>query len=155
MALFSGRLLAVLVAFLVCCSRQTSMATVAAQAVEIVPGKSIGLVRVGATRDALPSSAVLTGDSGSFEGVRFSLGSDGHVSDVWIEDIRAFPKVLALGGRAVPVKAPLDDVKRFFGECVEVEGIKGGRFYNCSSGVALGCRYDGSDDFIQLRIRPR
>ena len=126
-----------------------------AKAVEIVPGRSIGSVRLGTTREALPPNAVLTGDTGSVDGVRFSLGSDGLVSDVWIEDIRAFPNALALDGRAVPVSAALDDVKIFFGACVEVEGIKGRKFYNCSSGVALGCRYDGSGGFIQLRIRPR
>jgi hypothetical protein len=152
--IFSGRLSIALLVFLVGCSRHSSMAN-SVHATEIIPGKAIGAVKLGVSRDALPRTAELTDESGKFEGVRFSLGSDGHVSDIWIEDIRVFPNTLLLGGRPVPVKAPLDEVKNFFGECVEVAGIKGGKFFNCSSGVSLGCRYDGTDDFIQLRIRHR
>jgi len=89
------------------------------------------------------------------DGVQFVLGDDGRISDIWIDDIRSFPHRLMLGDREVPKKSPLAELQQFFGSCLEVDGVKGGRFYNCSVGVALGCGYDGSDANVQLRIKHR
>jgi hypothetical protein len=121
----------------------------------IVPGQSIGALRLGMESKNIPKGAAISGGGGVFEGVRFSLGDDDRIADLWIEDVRVFPGKLSLDGRELRAGAPLGEVKEFFGGCIPVEGIKGGRFFNCKSGVALGSPYDGSDGFIQLRITHR
>ena len=120
----------------------------------VAPGKSIGEVVLGASADELPEGAKLEDEIGEYRGVRFSM-TDGRVADVWIEDIRVHPAVLRFAGLEVPAKASLDELKQLFGGCEPVEGVKGGMFFNCKSGVALGCSYDGSDQFVQLRVKHR
>lgn len=138
----------------IACKRNDPMKN-ASDTVEIVPGKSIGALRLGTKSAELPATAKMQGGRGELEGILFVLGDDGSIQDIWIADLRVFPTKLVMAQREVPTQAPLAELQRFFGGCVEVEGIKGGRFYNCSTGVALGCPWDGSDGFVQLRINPR
>ena len=121
---------------------------------DIIPGKSIGEVRVGAGADTLPARTKLEGEAGELDGIHFTL-VDGRVDEVWIEDIRVFPRSLRFQERVIDPKASLSEIQQIFGGCEEVEGIKGGIFYNCKAGVSLGTSFDGSDGFIQLRARRR
>ena len=129
--------------------------TEASRDLEILPGRSIGLVELGGHRNRLPERARADEYGGELDGVSFSLDNEGLVSDAWIDNIRTVAQRLLFGGREVPIKGSLSQLQEFFGGCVEVDGIKGGRFFNCTSGVALGCAYDGSDAFVQLRVKHR
>jgi hypothetical protein len=40
-----------------------------------------------------------------------------------------------------------------FGKCGRVEGVKGGIFYNCAAGVALGTDFAGA--ILQPRVKTR
>jgi hypothetical protein len=121
----------------------------------IVPKTQIGDLRVGTERAALPQGARVDEYGGELRGVRFGFGDDNRVEDIWIEDLRTFEDELSFEGRDVPKRASLAELQRFFGGCQEVGGIKGGRFFNCAAGVALGAPSDGSETFIQLRIKHR
>lgn len=122
--------------------------------VEILPGRSIGAVRLGIGINALPSGALLKDGAGSVDGVHFLVAGD-VVSDVWIEDLHTFPNAVLFDGRTIPRDASLDAVKAVFGPCTKVQGIKGGVFFNCESGVAIGCDADESGRFIQIRVKHR
>lgn len=122
-------------------------------AIEIIPGRSIGEVRVGEQAGKLPKRAVFQGMSGELDGVHFSISS-GKVDDVWIEDLRTLKLEVNLAGRLIPRNAPLKEIKKILGACEKVQGIKGGVFFVCKSGLTLGCDFNEQGDFVQLRIKP-
>lgn len=124
------------------------------KSVDIVPGQSIGTVRLGAKTNELPKDASVTATAGQMDGICFSLVG-GVVDDVWIDDIRAFPHELLLGGQPLKRTAPLDDLKKVLGPCRRVDGIKGGAFFNCKDGIALGTDPDEAGVFVQMRLKPR
>lgn len=77
------------------------------------------------------------------------------MSDVWIDDIRTFPHERRLAGNLVTWKASLEEIKKMFGPCDRVDGVKGGTFFNCRNGMAIGIDPDESGAFVQLRLKPR
>jgi hypothetical protein len=121
--------------------------------VEIVPGRSIGEVRIGGSAKDLPKRAVVDAPGGELDGIRFLLTSDGRVEDIWIEDLRTFQRTLTYGGKTIDRKATVAQLEAAFGKCSRVEGVKGGIFYNCAAGVALGTDFAGT--ILQLRVKPR
>ena len=123
-------------------------------AVDIVPGTSIGMIRVGTRTGDLPKGATIIDSGGQLDGIRFSLAA-GAVNDVWIDDIRSFPQDLRLAGALMNRKASLDELKRVLGPCDRVEGVKGGSFFNCRNGMAIGTDPEETGAFVQLRLKPR
>jgi hypothetical protein len=123
-------------------------------AVDIVPGTSIGMIRIGTRAADLPKGATVADSAGQLDGIRFSLVA-GAVNDVWIDDIRTFPHEIRLGGNPVNRKASLDELKKVFGPCDRVEGVKGGTFFNCRNGMAIGTDPEETGAFVQLRLKPR
>ena len=121
------------------------------KAVEIVPGKAIGSLRLGALESDLPAGIVVANGVGSADHVQFSL-QGGRVDDVWIDDLAGFPYDLTFNGQVLLRPASLERLKGLFGDCARVEGILGGNFYNCR-GVTIGC--DHADRPTQLRLKPR
>ena len=119
--------------------------------VEIVPGKSIGPVRLGALEGELPMGALVENGIGSADHVQFSLVS-GRIDDVWIDDLANFPYDLLFRGQTLSRSTNLDSLKRLFGECAKVPAILGGTFYNCP-GITIGC--DQEDRPTQLRLKSR
>jgi hypothetical protein len=120
---------------------------------EIVPGKSIGPLHIGARIDQLPKSARISGPVGEHDGIQFLIENDA-VADVWIEDLRRFPGQAAYEGKPIPRDATLAQLKQIFGPCERV-GVKGGVFFNCAKGVTLGCDFEEKGQFIQIRLKPR
>jgi hypothetical protein len=66
---------------------------------------------------------------------------DGAIEDIWIEDLRRFPRDVGFVGKLIPQNASLDELKRTFGPCQKVSGGKGGVFFNCDARVTLGCDF--------------
>lgn len=120
--------------------------------VDIVPGQSIGSIRVGISRNDLPRQAIVQGPGGVVDGLHFLLSEEDLVEDIWIEDIRTFPGELRLLGKTIPRNASVEEVEAAFGKCTRVPGIKGGIFFNCAAGVALGQDFSGKT--LQVRVKP-
>ena len=123
-------------------------------AIEILPGKSIGELHLGARTKDLPNRAVVNGPAGSLDGIHF-FAPDGVIEDIWIEDLRKFPREVGFAGKPVPRNASLDEIKQAFGPCQKVSGVKGGVFFNCDTGVTLGCDFAETGKFVQIRLKGR
>jgi hypothetical protein len=120
--------------------------------VEIIPGKSIGEIAIGIKVDALPSRATISRPGGVLDGIRFLINEADEIEDVWIEDIRAFPNELRLQGKTVARTARIEDANAPWGKCERISGIKGGLFYNCAVGLAIGTDFSGKT--LQIRVKP-
>jgi len=90
-------------------------------AIEILPGKSIGELHLGARTKDLPNRAVVNGPAGSLDGIHF-FAPDGVIEDIWIEDLRKFPREVGFAGKLVPRNASLDEIKQAFGPCLFIFG---------------------------------
>ena len=123
-------------------------------AIEILPGRSIGELHLGARTKDLPHRAVVNGPAGSLDGIHF-FAPDGVIEDIWIEDLRKFPREVGFAGKPVPRNASLDEIKQAFGPCQKVSGVKGGVFFNCDTGVTLGCDFAETGKFVQIRLKRR
>jgi hypothetical protein len=121
--------------------------------VEIVPGKSIGDVRLGMKPKDLPGRAVVNPPAGELDGVRFVLDTEDKVEDIWIDDLRTFARPVSFRGSPLDKKATVEQLEAVLGQCKKVEGVKGAIFYNCTSGVALGVDFSGTT--LQIRVKPR
>jgi hypothetical protein len=121
---------------------------------EILPGKSIGPVRLGARASELPQSATIVNGVGQIQGVHFAVAG-GAVDDVWIEDLRSFPAQLRYRGQVIAKDVALQHLKTMFGACERVPDIIGGTFFNCSAGITLGTDAGGRGDFVQIRLKRR
>jgi hypothetical protein len=97
---------------------------------------------------------VVNPPGGEVDGVRFVLDLDSvKVEDVWIDDLRTFPHPVLFQGKALDPKASIEQLELVFGKCTRVTGVKGGIYYNCQAGLALGT--DFSHATLQIRVKPR
>jgi hypothetical protein len=121
--------------------------------IEIVPGKSIGDVRLGMKAKDLPPRAAVDPPAGELDGVRFVFDTEDKIEDIWIDDLRTFVRTVSFRGIPLDKKATVEQLEAVLGECKKVEGVKGAIFYNCTSGVALGVDFSGTT--LQIRVKPR
>jgi hypothetical protein len=120
--------------------------------VEIVPGESIGDVKLGTKAENMPSRATIQRPAGVLDDIHFLINEDGVVDDTWIEDLRVFPHAVRCQGKTIPPDATIESLSVLLGQCDRVAGIKGGIFYNCAAGLALGT--DFSRKTLQIRVKP-
>ena len=59
--------------------------------IEVVPGKSIGELRLGTLLSDLPSRGVVKVPGGELDGIKFVLDEHDRIEDIWIDDLRTFP----------------------------------------------------------------
>jgi hypothetical protein len=123
------------------------------KAIEIVPGKSIGAVALGGAIESLPKGATVAELDGTYMGITFTH-KGGKIDDVWIDDLRKMRHPILWAGHAVPPHAKLATLKKLFGPCQTVPGLKGGMSFKCESGIALGCDFNGTGSFVQIRLLP-
>lgn len=121
--------------------------------IEIIPGKSIGAVALGAPVKSLPKGATVAELDGKYMGINFAH-KDGKIDDVWIDDLRKMRHPIHWASHEVPHHAKLDELKKLFGPCQTVPGLKGGMSFKCDSGITLGCDFNGTGSFVQIRILP-
>jgi hypothetical protein len=122
------------------------------QKIAVVPGRSIGGIELGTARDRLPAGAVITTDIGSVGAIGFSLAGQ-TVDDVWVDDLEANPVSFEIDGQIVSSTSGLADWERLLGDCMRVDGVIGGTFYNCRRGLTLG--FDIAGALSQIRLKPR
>jgi hypothetical protein len=120
--------------------------------VEIVPGRSIGEVKVGMKVESLPARAKLQRPSGTLDGIQFLVSDAGQVDDVWIEDLHVFPDEVQCLGKVIPRDATIEGLGEVVGKCDRIPGLKGGIFYTCAAGLGLGT--DFSRSTLQIRVKP-
>jgi hypothetical protein len=120
--------------------------------VDIIPGTSIGEVKLGARLESLPSRARIERPGGTLDGIHLLVGEQGHVDDIWIEDMHTFPNELTCQGKIVPRDSTVESLGHLFGGCEQVSGVKGGIFFNCANGLAIGT--DFSRQSLQIRVKP-
>jgi hypothetical protein len=125
-----------------------------AMVVEIVPKQSIGEIRLGAKRSELPAAVEIHDGVGNHRGTQFLLDGD-TVDDVWIDDLRSFPHELRFRGQPVQKHASVEELKALFGPCTKVEGVLGGIYFNCDTGLTLGLDAQGQGQSVQIRLKPR
>jgi hypothetical protein len=117
----------------------------------LIPGRSIGPVRLGARSADLPRRARLDGAVGRLDGVHFAL-TNGRIDEVWIDDLRTFPYLVQFRGKPIPRDATLTTLLQLFGPCTEIPDVIGGTRHDCAKGVWLGAAASAGDS-IQLRLR--
>jgi hypothetical protein len=108
-----------------------------------VPGTSFGDVRLG---EPWPG-----GDGVGERGPLKVRACGGRVVEVWLDDLRTAPACVHLGGRPLPPKTSLDDLRRRQGDCRDDAEVRiGGAFTTCASGgLRLGY---GLGEFLQIRV---
>ena len=119
--------------------------------IEIVPGRSIGAVALGAPIESLPKGSTVRELDGSYMGISFTHKS-GKIDDVWIDDLRKMRHPVHWAGKEVPRHAKLKALKELFGPCQPIPGLKGGMAFKCDSGFTLGCDFHGTGTFVQIRL---
>ena len=121
--------------------------------VDVIPGKAIGAIRLGLKTTELPLQCVLEqGVAGEYQGIHFLLDR-GVVSEVWIEDLRTFPKPVRFQGEVLAQDLSVDELKQRLGPCKPVQGVIGGARYLCTHGLVLGLDSEERGDFVQIRVR--
>lgn len=121
--------------------------------IALVPNQSMGAIRLGAKVSELPSGAQLSFPGGELDGIRFLVDEQQRVQDIWIDDLRTFKQEVTYQGKRLPHDASLADLEPILGKITPVEGVKGGLFFNCESGFALGTDYDKVT--LQIRVKHR
>jgi hypothetical protein len=121
--------------------------------VELVPRRAIGELRLGSKASELPSRAHIDPPAGELDGIRFMLDANQQVVDIWIDDLRTFKNTVHFQGKPIPHNASITELETLLGTCTQLAGVKGGIFYNCASGVALGT--DFARKTLQLRVKHR
>ena len=121
--------------------------------IDIIPGRSIGAVTLGAPLESLPNGANVGELNGSYMGISFTH-KGGKIDDVWIDDLRKMRHPVQWAGKEVPRHAKLKALKDLFGPCQTILGLKGGMAFKCDSGLTLGCDFHGTGSFVQIRLLP-
>ncbi len=121
--------------------------------IQIKPKISIGPISLGPASEEILKQAK---EVGYFElpiGINVRV-IQGEVTDIWIDNLRALEMPIEVNGEVILQDTPLEDLQQMFGPCEEVP-VKGGIYFNCANGLALGigCYEDGS--YIQIRINHR
>ncbi len=123
------------------------------KSIVIKPGFSIGTISLG------PASKEILDKTNEIGFVKwtssiFAWVENGEVVDIWIDNLRALEMPIEVNGEMILQDTPLEDLQQMFGPCEEVP-VKGGIYFNCANGLALGigCYEDGS--YIQIRINHR
>jgi len=92
--------------------------------VEIVPGESIGEVKLGTKVEYIPSRATIQRPAGVLDDIHFLVSEDGIVEDVWIEDLRVFPHVVRCQGQIISRDATIESLSGLLGRCDRVSGSR-------------------------------
>lgn len=120
--------------------------------VEVVPNKSIGVVKLGMRSDGLPPEAVVHPPTGTVDDIHFLISEAGEIDDIWIEDLRVFTHAVSYAGKDIRHDIPLDELTGIFGKCDRVPGSKGGIFFNCANGLSIGT--DFLRKTLKIRVKP-
>lgn len=122
--------------------------------IEIIPGVSIGGVKVGAQAADLPRGARIRKDGdelteGQLDQIHFVF-DEGRIADVWIDLKQAFGEIRLLG-RTLREGSSLEDVKRILGPCERIAG-KGAIEYRCFENLRLATDFKDMGTVLRLHL---
>ena len=123
----------------------------------IVPGASLGSVKLGATRAELEALSLPVESRSKHEQTEFlEVGPvqvelcGGKVVDVWIDDLRKAPDCVTVDGKKVDLDMKREAFEALFKDCRTLPPRIGGAFVECAGGgVKVG---HGLGSFIQVRV---
>lgn len=122
------------------------------ETITIVPGTSIGPVKLGARESDLPAGSHVEGGFGRLGAIRFLLAG-GTVEDVWVEGLESGAVTVESNGHRFSKIDRVSALEKVVGPCKALDDMIGGTFYNCSGGIAIGVDLDGR--VSQIRVKPR
>lgn len=125
--------------------------------IDIVPGVSLGAIRVGESRAEVERHGLVVESTSKHGSTEFlEVGPfhvelcGGKVVDVWLDDLRKAPDCVSLRGKKIERTVDRDAFISSFSDCKDAPPRTGGSFKECEeSGVRIGW---GMGDFIQLRV---
>ena len=123
----------------------------------VVPGVSLGPVRIGETPSDLGQHGLLAKSTSKYQATEFfEVGPyhaklcGGRVVEVWIDDLRKAPDCVSVGGKKVERTIDRQQLIAMFAGCQDAPPRTGGEFKECESG-ALRIGW-GMGEFIQIRV---
>lgn len=122
------------------------------ETITIVPGRSIGPVKLGAREGDLTAGCHVEGGVGRLGAIRF-LVTGGLVEDVWVEGLESGAVTVELNGQRLAKIDRIGSIEKVVGPCKALDDMIGGTFYNCAGGISIGVDLDGR--VSQIRVKPR
>jgi len=133
--------------------------------IKAIPGVALGPIRIGSTAEEVKASVKVTRESSTGKDQYMEAGvyrislRDNRVREVWVEDIRAMPECISIGGKKVNTKIKVAAIPSLYGPC-EREDLIGGSFYHCKGstlhfgfGMGTSLQLLISDKFWRVETR--
>lgn len=120
--------------------------------ITIIPGISIGPVKLGARESDLPLGSHVEGGLGRLGAIRF-LVAGGAAQDVWVEGLESGAVTVEIKGHRFSKIDRVSALDKAVGPCKALDDMIGGTFYNCEGGISIGVDLDGR--VSQIRVKPR
>jgi hypothetical protein len=122
--------------------------------IEIVPGISIGDVRVGAPPTDLPKRARIVKEGsepieGQLDEIHFVFDG-GIIADAWI-DLRKVSGEVHLRGRTLHQRISLEDLKQLLGPCERIVG-KGAIEYRCVDNLRIATDFGDKGNVLRIHL---
>lgn len=123
----------------------------------VVPGRALGPVALGQAVSSLDQIGLPITRVSRHERTEFvNVGPirvracGGHVAEAWLDDLRAAPDCVSVGGKAVERTVARTSLELLFHDCRPLPVRIGGAFTECEKGgVRIGY---GLGDFVQVRV---
>lgn len=122
--------------------------------IEIIPGVSMGDVRVGARPVDLPKRARIVKEGnepveGQLDEIHFVF-DDGKIVDAWI-DLKQVSGEVRVQGRTLNPGISLEDLKRALGPCERIAG-KGAVEYRCVDNLRIATDFREKGDYLRIHL---
>jgi hypothetical protein len=124
--------------------------------VEIVPGRSIGPIRMGMTREEVTALGILTPHpqySAMTIPTTAYYGDDGRVFQMEISFLHA-PSDLRVGDVVIPKTSTAEQALALLGDCQDTEPREGGTIYVCRGGALQVTIGSGNPNEVWIRLGP-
>jgi hypothetical protein len=124
--------------------------------VEIVPGRSIGPIRMGMSREEVTALGILTTHpqySAMTIPTTAYYGDDGRVFQMEISFTHA-PSDLRVGDVVIPKTSTAQETLALLADCTETEPREGGTIYLCRGGALQVVIGSGNPNEVWIRLGP-
>jgi hypothetical protein len=115
----------------------------------IIPGVSIGPIRLGGLEDALQGPKNEHGHIIVPAGLSALVSGEG-ILDIWIDNLRTFRNPVFVAGKMLPRNASFEDLNALLGPCDEVSRTEKGTTFNCACDLSF--RLASADPISALTV---
>ncbi len=124
----------------------------------VVPGQSIGMIRIGMTRadfkqlglDLKPHPSGQFGDAVSVVDAYHIVFDGDRVVSVALK-LKDSPSGISIAGHVLPPSAPLEQVIKSLPNCGDVEAREGGSVVTCAGGTTL-VKCGAEDSSVEIQV---